>query len=151
MAEVSSSLFTERNETRDALLERIKTCLPALEELQREMMEAELSGFFRFYHSDLRVHDLCLRVERAAGLLHAIAGEGDLALQFETIIQGAVDGRLDLTSARMWILSALPVLAAFAHCKTLVGMHLAVRRELMWSPDESTLAWATLLCLYGLH
>lgn len=62
-----------------------------------------------------------------------------------------MNGRLDLRSSRMWILSALPVLTAFYHCQFLVDQHVRFGQEFERPPDVPPPGWATLLCLYGLQ
>lgn len=148
---MSTTIFELCNEPHDALLARVRASLPALEALQQEMAEAEAVGILRFYNSDLRVYDLRLLVERAGVVFREIAGEGELALPFEILVQDAAVDRLDLRNSRVWIMSALPVLTAFHHCQFLVEQHVRYGREMERAPDVPPVGWAALLCLYCLN
>jgi hypothetical protein len=144
---MSTAIFELCNEPHDALLSRVKANLAALEALQQEMAEAEAVAILHFYNSNLGVYDLRLLVERAAALFRSISPDGELALTFELILQEAMSGRLDLR-LRIWVLSALPTLTAFYHCKFMVEQHMRAGRELERAPDSPPASWAALLCLY---
>lgn len=146
-----NSMFEERATVQDALLKRIKERLQTLEELQREMIEAENTGFLHFYRSDVRVYDLRRLAHQAALLFRTIAADGDLALSFEVILQDATLSRFDLTSSRMWIMSATPAITGFYHCKFFVEQHIRCGHELERSPDVPQAGWSAVLCLYCLQ
>jgi hypothetical protein len=146
-----NGIFEERRASHDDLLNRIKDRLPALEELQQEMAEAEDIGFLHFYRSDPSVYDLRKLTAQAASLLRDIAADGELALSFEVIMQDATASKLDLTSSRMWILSATPTIAGFYHCRFFVERLVRYGHELEQSPDMLPSGWAAILCLYCLR
>jgi len=147
---MSTEIFELCNEPHDALLARVKANLPALEALQREVGEAEPLGLMRFYNSRMEVYRLWPLVERAAALFRDISPSGELALQFEIMVQGAAEARLDRRTPRAWIMATLPLVTLLHHCRALIDEHVRAGREIERAPDVPSAGWAALLGLYGL-
>jgi hypothetical protein len=138
----------------DALLVRIKECIPELETLLKEMDEAEDEGVYYYYHSDPRVYGLQHFTKRACALFRQIAShdEGNLTLLFEIVVKEGTNRKVDLIAqSRVWIQDAGPVISAFYHARYFLNQHIKFARELEQSPDTLQPGWAALLCLYGLR
>jgi hypothetical protein len=138
----------------DALLSRIKECLPALEDLQKQIEDAEEAGVYWYYHSDPHVYGLQQYTESACSLFRQIASheEGNLALLFELIVREGTNRTPNLVvQSRVWIQDAAPIVSAYYHAKYFISQHIKYAKELENSPDTLPSGWAAILCLYELR
>ena len=115
----------------NALFLRIKARLPELEELARELGEAEEDGVYRFYHDSNKVFCLQDPVKAAFTLIKEIGGEDDPPnFEYARIVEAGTAHQFSETTNENWEAETKPILEAFWHTKYFINMMVKYAKEL---------------------
>jgi hypothetical protein len=115
----------------NALFLRIKSRLPELEELARDLEEAEEDGVYRFYHGSNKVFFLQDPVKAAFSLIKEIGGESDPPnFEYARIVEAGTAHQFSKTTNANWEAETKPVLEAFWHTKYFINMMVKYAKEL---------------------
>jgi hypothetical protein len=102
----------------NTLFLRIKARLPKLEEVARDLEEAEEDGIYRFYHGSNKVFFLQDPVKAACTLIKEIGGEDDPPnFEYARIVEAGTAQQFSETTNETWEAETKPILDAFWHTK----------------------------------
>jgi hypothetical protein len=102
-----------------------------LEELARELEEAEEDGIYRFYHGSNKVFFLQDPVKAAFTLIKEIGGEDDPPnSEYARIVEAGTAHQFSETTNENWEAETKPVLEAFWHTKYFINMMVKYAKEL---------------------
>ena len=115
----------------NTLFLRIKARLPELEELARDLEEAEEDGVYRFYHGSNKVFFLQDPVKAAFTLIKEIGGEDDPPnFEYARIVEAGTAHQFSETTNANWEAETKPILDAFWHTKYFINMMVKYAKEL---------------------
>ena len=115
----------------NAVFLRIKARLPELEELARDLEEAEEDGVYRFYHGSNKVFFLQDPVKAAFTLIKEIGGEDDPPnFEYARIVDAGTAHQSSETTNAYWDAETKPILEAFWHTKYFINMMVKYAKEL---------------------
>jgi hypothetical protein len=136
----------------DALFLRIKAALPELEEVARELEEAEEDGVYRFYHGSFKVFYLQDPVKKAFELIKKIGGEDDPPLfDYSRIVEVGTARGFRLETNDNWDAETRPILEAFWHTKYFVLNMIKYGKKLEKVEMPLDYGMAAVLYLYELR
>lgn len=137
----------------DLLLRRIKSALPALEELlgQASSHWGYEDPIYRFYHQSFKVYALQGETDRIVEALRDLAGDHPLAPYFQEIVADGTGRRFSHEVNQNWISETRPIVEAFFHARYFLEMICKYGKELETAPDLLPSGWAAVLSLYGLR
>jgi hypothetical protein len=136
----------------NALFLRIKSRLPELEELARNLEEAEEDGVYRFYHGSNKVFFLQEPVKAAFTAINEIGGEDDPPnFEYARIVEAGTAHQFSETTNANWEAETKPVLEAFWHTKYFINMMVKYRRELETVESPLQPGMAAVLYLFELR
>jgi hypothetical protein len=136
----------------NTLFLRIKSRLPELEVLARDLEESEEDGVYRFYHGSNKVFFLQDPVKEAFTLIKEIGGESDPPnYECARNRRGRNRHQFSETTSENWEAETKPILDAFRHTKYFINMMVKYAKEL--ERDEMPLepGMAALLYLFELR
>jgi hypothetical protein len=107
----------------NTLFLRIKARLPELEELARDLEEAQEDGVYRFYHGSNKVFFLQDPVKAAFTLIKEIGGEDDPPnFEYARIVEAGTAQQFSETTNENWEAETKPILDAFWHTNNFIQM-----------------------------
>jgi hypothetical protein len=136
------------------LLHRIKTGLPALEQVWEEHVAdhwAEEDMVYRYYHQSYKVYGIQADTEAIVKLLREVGHPRALNGDFLAIIQAGTGKKFRTSHNRYWNTHTLPQLQAFWHAKYLLEQMIKYGKELDTAPQCLPSGWASVLYLYNLR
>jgi hypothetical protein len=147
--------LTDMKEKENKLLANIKTKLPELETLLKEISShwGYEDSIYRFYHHSFKVYSLQHVTRRIVDALRDLATEGQpLCKEFEEIIkEGARGKEFEDEHNKKWTYNTRPFVEAFFHAKYFLEMVVKYGKEIEEPPEMLPSGWAAVLCLYGLR
>jgi hypothetical protein len=136
----------------NTLFLRIKARLPELEQLARDLEEAEEDGVYRFYHGSNKVFFLRDPVKAAFTLIKEIGGEDDPPnFEYARIIGAGTAHQFGETTNENWDAETKPILEAFWHTKYFIGMMVKYGKELETVESPLEPGMAAVLYLFELR
>jgi hypothetical protein len=115
----------------NTLFLRIKSRLPELEELARDLKESEEDGVFRFYHGSNKVFFLQDPVKEAFTLIKEIGGESHPPnFAYALIVEAGTAHQFSETTNGNWEAETTPILEAFWRTKYFINMMVKYAKEL---------------------
>jgi hypothetical protein len=123
-----------------------------LEELARNLEEAEEDGVYRFYHGSNKVFFLQEPVKAAFTAINEIGGEDDPPnFEYARIVEAGTAHQFSETTNANWEAETKPVLEAFWHTKYFINMMVKYRRELETVESPLQPGMAAVLYLFELR
>jgi hypothetical protein len=114
----------------NALFLRIKSRLPELEVLARDLEEAEEDGVYRFYHGSNQVFFLQEPVREAFTLIKEIGREDDPPnFEYARIVETGTAHKFGATTNENWDVETKPILEAFWRTKYFLNMMVKYARD----------------------
>jgi hypothetical protein len=136
----------------NTLFLRIKARLPKLEELARNLKEAEEDGIYRFYHGSNKVFFLQDPVKAAFTLIKEIGGEDDPPnFEYARIVEAGTAHQFSETTNGNWEAGITPILDAFWHTKYFINMMVKYANELEAVESPLQPGMAAVLYLFELR
>jgi hypothetical protein len=150
----------------EALLQRIKSRLPELEELYKRHVtdrRAEEEAVYRYYHRSFKVYAIQDHTEAILGGFEElgahlqIEGSGfvevnlELNSDFLNIVRAGTGIVFERSHNLGWPAHTLPQLQAYWHAKYMLVMMIKYAKQLEVPPDVVPYGWASVLRLYNLR
>jgi hypothetical protein len=123
----------QRRDLETKLLGRIKSNLPALEELLSEVDDAEEDLVYRFYHQSYKVFRLQEYTAQIVKTLGALLPEVSLNDWFTMIVAEGTGRNFTHDDNERWIEVTRPMLEAFWHARYVLAMRRATGSS--WTPQ----------------
>lgn len=132
------------------LLENVKTALPKLEELLKEICGhwTYEDMIYRFYHHSFKVFRVQDATRDMVNALQDLLPEKPLNAQFMEIVKSGTGKSFTLAVNQNWMPETRPMVEAFFHAKYFLEMVVKYGKELEAAPNMLPSGWATVLYLF---